>query len=129
MSSLSTFQKGAQRAAFAAAAEGVLRERFGAGDASGLLALVLHDAATYDAATKAGGFDGSILTNRWAARGGQPETAPLQPLLCRSRCCVAPAHRTSAPHLCTAPLHRPAAQRGAWPARECGSEAARVAPG
>lgn len=64
MSSLSTFQKGAQRSAFQAAAEAALKEKFGAADAQQLLALILHDAATYDAATKTGGYDGSIILSR-----------------------------------------------------------------
>ena len=64
VSSLSTFQKGAQRSAFQAAAEKVLREKFKKEDASDLLKLCLHDAATYDADSKTGGFDGSIIINR-----------------------------------------------------------------
>lgn len=48
----------------ATASAQVLREKFGAADASGLLALCLHDAATYDVETKTGGFDGSILLSR-----------------------------------------------------------------
>lgn len=64
VSSLSTFQRGAQRSAFQAAAEKVLREKFKKEDAPLLLRLILHDAATYDADTKTGGFDGSILINR-----------------------------------------------------------------
>lgn len=43
----------------------VLRERFTAPDAPGLLRLILHDAATYDADAGVGGFDGSILLSRW----------------------------------------------------------------
>jgi len=66
VSSLSTFQKGAQRAAFQAAAEAALREKFTSADARQLLALILHDAATYDADTRTGGFDGSIVLSRWA---------------------------------------------------------------
>jgi hypothetical protein len=66
VSSLSTFQKAAQRSAFQSAAEGALKPLFGPADASGLLALMLRDAATYDAEAKTGGFDGSILINRWA---------------------------------------------------------------
>jgi hypothetical protein len=64
INTLSTFQKAAQRAAFQAAAEGALKPLFGPSDATGLLALMLRDAATYDAETKTGGFDGSILINR-----------------------------------------------------------------
>jgi hypothetical protein len=64
INTLSTFQKAAQRAAFQTAAEGALKPLFGPADASGLLALMLRDAATYDAETKTGGFDGSILINR-----------------------------------------------------------------
>lgn len=67
VSSLSTFQKAAQRTAFQTAAEGALKPLFTAEDATGLLALMLHDAATYDAETKTGGYDGSILINRWVA--------------------------------------------------------------
>jgi hypothetical protein len=66
INTLSTFQKAAQRAAFQTAAEGALKPLFGPADASGLLALMLRDAATYDAETKTGGFDGSILINRCA---------------------------------------------------------------
>jgi hypothetical protein len=33
-------------------------------DAGGCMALLLHDAATYDAVTKAGGVDGSIVLSR-----------------------------------------------------------------
>jgi hypothetical protein len=64
ISSLSTFQKAAQRTAFQQAAEAALKPLFGAADANGLLALMLRDAATYDAETKTGGYDGSILINR-----------------------------------------------------------------
>jgi hypothetical protein len=64
VSSLSTFQKAAQRSAFQQAAEAALKPLFGPADANGLLALMLRDAATYDAETKTGGFDGSILINR-----------------------------------------------------------------
>ncbi|KAF8056140.1 AK1 [Scenedesmus sp. PABB004] len=78
VSSLSTFQKGAQRTAFQAAAEAALKPVFGAADAPGLFALMLHDAATYDAEAKAGGFDGSILIS--SEELGRPENAALKPL-------------------------------------------------
>jgi hypothetical protein len=45
VSSLSTFQKAAQRKEYQAAAEAVLKPLFGAGDANALLALILHDAS------------------------------------------------------------------------------------
>jgi hypothetical protein len=64
VSSLSTFQKGAQRAAFQSAAEAALKGKFAAADAPQLLALILHDAATYDAVSQTGGFDGSIVLSR-----------------------------------------------------------------
>jgi hypothetical protein len=41
----------------------------GPGNATELLALMLRDAATYDAETKTGGFDGSILINRCVVIG------------------------------------------------------------
>lgn len=68
VSSLSTFQKAAQRKAFTQAALGALRPQFTAADAPALLALILHDAATYDPVTKTGGYDGSILLSRWVDR-------------------------------------------------------------
>lgn len=64
VSSLSTFQRGAQRAAFQSAAEAALKAQFAAADAPQLLALILHDAATYDAVSQTGGFDGSIVLSR-----------------------------------------------------------------
>eukprot|EP00882_Tetradesmus_deserticola_P003731 GHRQ01003946.1.p1 GENE.GHRQ01003946.1~~GHRQ01003946.1.p1 ORF type:complete len:361 (+),score=156.95 GHRQ01003946.1:38-1084(+) len=78
VSSLSTFQRGAQRAAFQAAAEGALKPLFGPRDANGLLALMLRDAATYDADTKTGGYDGSILIN--SEELSRPENSYLKPL-------------------------------------------------
>eukprot|EP00878_Enallax_costatus_P021417 GHUV01022668.1.p1 GENE.GHUV01022668.1~~GHUV01022668.1.p1 ORF type:complete len:293 (+),score=57.94 GHUV01022668.1:504-1382(+) len=78
VSSLSTFQKGAQRSAFQAAAEKVLREKFKKEDAPGLLKLCLHDAATYDADSKTGGFDGSIIIS--SEELNRPENASLKPL-------------------------------------------------
>lgn len=39
-----------------------VQEVVGAEDAPSCMRLVLNDAATYDAATKTGGFDGSIVT-------------------------------------------------------------------
>jgi L-ascorbate peroxidase len=78
VSSLSTFQRGAQRSAFQAAAEKALREKFTREDAPLLLRLILHDAATYDADTKTGGFDGSILIN--SEELNRPENAGLKPL-------------------------------------------------
>jgi hypothetical protein len=67
ISSLSTFQKSAQRKAFYEAAVGVLRTQFVASDANALVALILHDAATYDPVTKTGGYDGSIILSRWVS--------------------------------------------------------------
>uniref|UniRef100_A0A383W9J5 Plant heme peroxidase family profile domain-containing protein n=1 Tax=Tetradesmus obliquus TaxID=3088 RepID=A0A383W9J5_TETOB len=81
VSSLSTFQKAAQRTAFQTAAEGALKPLFKAEDATGLLALMLHDAATYDAETKTGGYDGSILIN--SEELNRPENAYLKPLAAR----------------------------------------------
>ncbi|WIA23161.1 hypothetical protein OEZ86_010056 [Tetradesmus obliquus] len=81
ISSLSTFQKAAQRTAFQTAAEGALKPLFKAEDATGLLALMLRDAATYDAETKTGGYDGSILIN--SEELNRPENAYLKPLAAR----------------------------------------------
>eukprot|EP00879_Flechtneria_rotunda_P011362 GHRR01011867.1.p1 GENE.GHRR01011867.1~~GHRR01011867.1.p1 ORF type:complete len:324 (+),score=114.29 GHRR01011867.1:58-1029(+) len=78
VSSLSTFQRGAQRKAFQAAAEKVLKEKFGKDDANKLLTLILHDAATYDVNTTTGGFDGSILLN--SEELDRPENSYLKPL-------------------------------------------------
>lgn len=52
-------------------AEKLLKEVITAADAPATLRLCLHDAGTYDVATKKGGFDGSVVI-RWevAARCG-----------------------------------------------------------
>lgn len=77
VSSLSTFQKAAQRKAFTDAALGALRPQFVAADAPALLALILHDAATYDPVTQTGGYDGSILLS--SDELNRPENAYLKP--------------------------------------------------
>lgn len=89
VSSLSTFQKAAQRKAFTEAALGALRPQFTAADAPALLALILHDAATYDPVTKTGGYDGSILLSRWVEqsslheyKGNKPKADTLRHAKC-----------------------------------------------
>lgn len=58
---LSVFQRNAQREAFVRRVTGTLRELLSEADASACLALLIHEAATYDVATKKGGLDGSIF--------------------------------------------------------------------
>ncbi|EFJ45738.1 hypothetical protein VOLCADRAFT_105827 [Volvox carteri f. nagariensis] len=71
---LGLLQKQAQLKDFRLRAEAAIKEVLGAADASACMRLVLHDAATYDAATKTGGLDGSIVLPEELSR---PENAGL----------------------------------------------------
>ncbi|GIL48968.1 hypothetical protein Vafri_5468 [Volvox africanus] len=71
---LGLIQKQAQLKEFRLRAEAAIKEVIGAADASTCMRLVLNDAATYDAATKTGGLDGSIVLPEELSR---PENAGL----------------------------------------------------
>lgn len=75
---LGAFQKKDQLAVYQARAEKLLKEVVTAADAPAALRLVLHDAGTYDVATKKGGFDGSVVLSEEL---GRPENADLAPLV------------------------------------------------
>jgi hypothetical protein len=64
----SSFQRSDQRTEFVQRAQKTLREVLTAEDAPACVRLALHDAGTYDLATKAGGFDGSIAL-KWVHLG------------------------------------------------------------
>ncbi|GLC42901.1 hypothetical protein PLESTB_001812400 [Pleodorina starrii] len=71
---LGLIQKQAQLKDFRLRAEAAIKEVVGAADAPACMRLVLNDAATYDAATKTGGLDGSIVLPEELSR---PENAGL----------------------------------------------------
>lgn len=77
---LAVFQRGDQRAEFQQRAEDVLKSILTPDDAPAVLRLAFHDAATYDVATKTGGFDGSIVLSDELNR---PENVGLKPLVAR----------------------------------------------
>lgn len=74
--SLSTFQKGDQRKEFIKRAQDALREVLTGADAAACVRLALHDAGTYDAVTKTGGLDGSIILS--SEELSRPENASLK---------------------------------------------------
>lgn len=80
VSQLGLLQKRAQLQAFQARAEAALKEVLTPADAPAALRLVLNDAITYDAATKSGGMDGSIVQGEEL---GRPENAALKPLVAK----------------------------------------------
>ncbi|KXZ46294.1 hypothetical protein GPECTOR_45g164 [Gonium pectorale] len=75
---LGLFQKQAQLKEFRTRAEAALKEVIGAADAPTCMRLLINDALPYDAATKTGGVDGSIVLPEELAR---PENAGLAPLV------------------------------------------------
>ncbi|GFR53080.1 hypothetical protein Agub_g15788, partial [Astrephomene gubernaculifera] len=77
---LGLLQKQSQLKEFRLRAEAAIKEVVGAADAPACMRLVLHDAMTYDAATKTGGMDGSIVLPEELSR---PENTDLEPLVAR----------------------------------------------
>lgn len=62
--SLGTFERADQRNMLQARANKYLSEVISKDDAPAAVRLALHDAGTYDIATKTGGFDGSVVLSR-----------------------------------------------------------------
>jgi len=81
VASLGTFSKNAQRSEFLARCTKVLRETLTAEDAAACMTLLVNEAGTYDAATKTGGVDGSIVLS--SEEAGRPENAALKGLVAR----------------------------------------------
>lgn len=82
VSSLTVVQKKAILADFQARAEAALAQELSAADTPLALRLLLNDAGTYDAATKTGGCDGSIVLPEELSR---PENKGLAPFVDRLR--------------------------------------------
>ncbi|KAL4428092.1 hypothetical protein ABPG75_002181 [Micractinium tetrahymenae] len=82
VSSLTILQRKAILADFQARAEAALAQELTAADAGVALRLLLNDAGTYDAATKTGGCDGSIVLPEELNR---PENKGLAPFVDRLR--------------------------------------------
>ena len=83
VASLNTFQKGAIRKEFIQRCDKALREVITGDDARVALRLVLHDAGTYDVATKSGGLDGSVILNKEEA--ARPENREFAPYVAKLR--------------------------------------------
>lgn len=81
--SLSTFQKGAIRNEFLGRCDAALRDVLDGGDARVALRLVLHDAGTYDASTKSGGLDGSVILD--SEEASRPENREFAPYVAKLR--------------------------------------------
>ncbi|KAL6762520.1 heme peroxidase [Haematococcus lacustris] len=78
---LSSFQRQDQRLEMQLRAQSALQEVLTASDAPAAVRLALHEAATYDIATKTGGFDGSIALN--AEELARPENAGLADIVAK----------------------------------------------
>lgn len=78
--SLSAFQKADVVKDFQSRAVAQLQKTLSAGDAPAALRLLLHDAATYDAASGTGGVNGSVVLSEELAR---PENAGLKDVLAK----------------------------------------------
>ena len=79
VASLNTFQKGAIRKEFVQRCDKALKDVITGEDARIALRLVLHDAGTYDLATKSGGIDGSVILNKEEA--SRPENREFAPYI------------------------------------------------
>lgn len=83
VASLNTFQKGAIRKEFVQRCDKALKDVISADDARVALRLVLHDAGTYDLASKTGGLDGSVVLNKEEA--SRPENKEFGPYIAKLR--------------------------------------------
>lgn len=81
--SLSTFQKKAIRNEFLNRSDAALRDVLTGDDARVALRLVLHDAGTFDAATKTGGLDASVILDPEEAN--RPENKEFAPYIAKLR--------------------------------------------
>lgn len=89
VASLNTFQKGAIRKELIQRCDKALKEIVTGDDARVALRLVLHDAGTYDFATKSGGIDGSVVLNEEeASRPENKEFAPFVEKLKRAKAAI-----------------------------------------
>lgn len=79
IASLNTFQKGAIRKEFVQRCDKALKDIVTGDDARLALRLVLHDAGTFDRASKTGGIDGSVILNKEEA--GRPENKEFEPFV------------------------------------------------
>eukprot|EP00884_Botryococcus_braunii_P015033 jgi/Botrbrau1/23530/Bobra.0141s0002.1 len=77
---LSSFQRNAEKNAFQARVSNSIKGVLTPADAPDALRLLLHDAATYDAATETGGVNGSIIFDEELNR---PENASLKPYVAK----------------------------------------------